>query len=136
MEETSTERMGATQTKVWRAEFVVHSKRTNVSPKANKKTLRKQKRLERKHLRKQLKNSIKKYKKDLSPAEKGLLLAGTLLLGSILLLLISAVSCNLVCSGMQTLAIIVYIGGGSLVVTLAIIAIRRIFGKTKKLKKL
>ena len=136
MEETSTERMGVIQTKAWRAELVVHSRPTNISPKASKKAIRKQNRLERKQLRKQLKNSIKKYKKELSPGAKTLLIIGTVLLGSILSLVLSVLSCSLICSGMDILGFILYGGGNLLIVALAIVAIRRILGKTKKIKEL
>jgi len=132
MEAPSPELIGATQTKSWKAELVVHSRTTNISPKASKKATRKQKRLERKQLRKSLKKTIKKHKKGLSTGVKVLLILLTLLLSSVLIYGLLFLSCSLVCSGMEVLAYIV-LGGGSLsVVTLALLAIKRIIRKTKK----
>ena len=84
MEVPSPELIGATQTKSWRVELVVHSRTTNISPKASKKATRKQKRLERKQLRKDLKKIIKQKKKGLTNLQKALLIIGTLLLASFL----------------------------------------------------
>ncbi len=136
MEQPSPTQIGAIQNNSWRAEFVVHSKATNISPKASKKALRKQSRLERKELRKKLKQTIKQQKKELSGVEEALLVVLTLLLGCLLLYGVAILSCSLACSGMDALAYIVLGGGGALVITLAVLAIRRIFGKNKKMQEL
>jgi len=136
MEEQSPELIGVTQTKTWRAEFVVHSRTTNISPKASKKATRKQKRLERKQLRKDLKRLIKQKKEGLTNVQKALLIIGVLLLASFLGAVVAILSCNIACSGMEGMAYVVLFGGGALVTTLAVLAIRRIIGRGKKMKEL
>lgn len=136
MKAPTTGLIGATETKTWRAELVVHSRTTNVSPKASKKITRKQKRLERKQLRRHLKKVIKQNKKELSEGMKALLIIGTLLLASFLLSFLMYLSCSLACSGMDILAAITIGAGGPLVITLAVLAIRRVSGKTTKMQEL
>lgn len=136
MKEPTTGLIGATQTQTWRAELVVHSRTTNISPKASKKITRKQMRLERKQLRRHFKKIIKQNKKELSEGMKALLIIGTLLLASFLLGLVAILSCSLACSGMDVLAVIAAGVGAPLVITLAVLAIRRISGKTTKMQEL
>lgn len=136
MKAPTTGRIGVTQTQTWRAELVVHSRTTNISPKASKKITRKQMRLERKQLRRHFKKMIKQNKKELSEGMKAFLIIGTLLLASLLLALVAVLSCSLACSGMDILAVITVGGGAPLIITLAVLAIRRVLGKTRKMQEL
>ena len=125
-----------TQNNAWHAELVVHSRTTNVSPKSSKNAIRKQNRMKRKELRKKLKQTINNQKKELSWGEEALLVVLTLLLGCALVYGVLILSCSLACSGMEALAYIVAGVGVPLVITLAVLTIRRIFGKTKKMQEL
>jgi arginine exporter protein ArgO len=90
-----------------------------------------------KERKKLLKEQIRSIKKDnnLSKTSKTLLIILSVLVATGLFFLVAALSCNLSCSGSDTAAAIVGIGGTAVIIFLLVLAIRAITGKKRKRKK-
>lgn len=90
-----------------------------------------------KERKKLLKEQIKGIKKanELSDGEKTLLVVLSILVALGLIGLITALACNLSCSGSDAAAVLVGIGGTAVIVYLLVITIRSIYGKRKKQKQ-
>ena len=90
-----------------------------------------------KEKKKLLKEQIKGIKKsnDLSDGEKTLLVILSVLVALGLIALITALACNLSCSGSDAAAVLVGVGGTALIIYLLVITIRSIHGKRKKQKR-
>ena len=88
---------------------------------------------ERKQL---LKEQIKGIKKsnDLSDGQKTLLTILSVLVALGLIVLITALACNLSCAGSDAAAVLVGVGGTALIIYLLVITIRSIYGIRKKQK--
>jgi hypothetical protein len=85
-------------------------------------------------LKKQIRHELKQLKKDLrkqgdnagTEAAKVLLILLTIALALFLGYLITVLACNISCSGNEGLALVVWLGGGALIIFLTILAIRKI----------
>lgn len=99
-----------------------------------KKQNRKERRSLKKKLRKRLRANIKKFrqqKSELETGQKALIFFLAILVAIAMAYLVLALSCNLMCSGNETLGWIVLIGGGILIITGLVILGKHLFGKKK-----
>lgn len=109
-------------TTTYRAQNIVHK----VHPKSLRKEKRRTKRAYRKQLVKEIRATIKQIKKKKTSTAQTALIILTIIAGLYALLMVTALSCSVSCSGNQGGAMLLLFSGLGLVVFLAILAIKAI----------
>lgn len=103
-------------------------KKSKVEKRTQRQFIKKTKRQLRKRIRKNVRK-LRAKEKGLTSFEKSLIAFLSLLLGIVLGYLVLALSCSIACSGNEALALIVLLGGFTLIIVGFVAILRSLFGK-------
>lgn len=106
-------------------------KKSKVEKRAHRQLIKKTKRQLRKRIRKNVRK-LRAKERQLTKYEKSLIVFLSLLLGVVLGYLVLALSCSIACSGSEALALIVLLGGFTLIIVGFVAIVRSLYGKKAK----